>query len=95
VAVEFGLAGVVCLALLVFVIAKWTFIAWFRRGHDAHWSRAASVGVWIVLVHSLVDYPARTLTILVLTAVCMAILRVDLERRKIPQADGDGLSTSI
>jgi O-antigen ligase len=60
------------------------FIAWFARRSWRAWRgsasteldlrRAASVAIFVILVHSAVDYPARTETIAVLLALFCALL---------------------
>jgi len=52
-----------------------TFRAWrANREEGGHLKRAASVAVGVVLVHSLVDYPARTEAISCLAALCMGVM---------------------
>lgn len=60
------------------------FLVWFGRRSWAAWragtsrerdlQRAASVGILMMLAHSVVDYPLRTAAIAVLFAVCVALL---------------------
>ena len=71
-------AGWPGLALLI------AFLVWYGRRTWAAWragtsrerdlQRAASVGILMMLAHSVVDYPLRTATLAVLFAVCLAIL---------------------
>lgn len=68
------------LALLI------AFFVWFGRRVLAAWrtgasehgdlKRAASIGLLIVLVHSLADYPLRTATIAVVFALCCGLLEL-------------------
>lgn len=46
--------------------------AWRERGDPAVWRRAAAIGLWLVLLHSLSDYPLRTTAIACLCAVLFA-----------------------
>lgn len=60
------------------------FLVWFGRRTWAAWragtsrerdlQRAASVGILMMLLHSAVDYPLRTVALAVLFAVCVALL---------------------
>lgn len=62
------------------------FLIWFSRRTWSAWrggssteqdlKRAASIAIGVVLAHSAVDYPIRTLTIAVVFAMCCAILEV-------------------
>ena len=61
-----------------------TFLIWYGRRTWAAWragtsrerdlQRAASVGILMMLAHSVVDYPLRTAALAVLFAVCVALL---------------------
>lgn len=79
---ESGAAGLAMLLMFFFWLTKWTYAAWIKCGPEAHWARSASVCVWIVALHSLVDYPGRTLAILVVAASCIVILRTDASPRR-------------
>ena len=61
---EWWLEGGVPLALLLLlglVLLLWRSVAAWRHGGEAAiWRRAAIVGIWLVLLHSLSDYPLRT-----------------------------------
>lgn len=62
------------------------FLVWFGRRTWTAWrspasteydlQRAASIAIGVVLIHSAVDYPIRTVTIAVLFAMCCAILEL-------------------
>lgn len=45
-----------------------------HRGDPAVWQRAAAIGLWLVLLHSLGDYPLRTTAIAGVGAVLAASL---------------------
>lgn len=54
------------------VLLLWHSIAaWRERGDPAVWRRAAAIGVWLILLHSLSDYPLRTTAIGCLFAVLL------------------------
>ena len=62
------------------------FLVWYARRCWSAWKaipsrerdlqRAASIGIGVVLVHSLVDYPLRTATMAVLFALCCGLLEL-------------------
>lgn len=70
----FGIAGLIL------------FLVWFLRRSAAAWAgqvssdrdlqRGASVAIGIMLLHSIVDYPLRTLTLAVVFALCCATLEL-------------------
>jgi hypothetical protein len=64
------------LLLLAFGIwwARRVIAVWSGRGERIFLERAATVASAVVLVHSLVDYPARTAAITALFAASLAIL---------------------
>lgn len=72
--------------ILAFLIwyARRCWLAWkapAAREHDLQ--RAASIGIGILLLHSLADYPLRTTTIAILFALCCGLLeRTDQPDRK-------------
>lgn len=70
--------GVPAIALIAAFLAIWLSSSWHAwvnsRGREAALVRLASVMVLMVLLHSLVDYPARTITILSVAAMAFAIL---------------------
>lgn len=66
------LLGAVGLGLVL--LAWCTFDAWRERGENAVWRRASAIGLWLLLVHSFVEYPLRTTAIGVVAAVLCAHL---------------------
>jgi O-antigen ligase len=73
---EWWLEGGVPLALLLLlglVLLLWRSVAAWRHGGEAAiWRRAAIVGIWLVLLHSLSDYPLRTTALAGVLAVLFA-----------------------
>jgi hypothetical protein len=71
---ETGWIGVAALAAFViwWLAAAWR--AWRRRDEGGQLARAASIAVFLLLAHSLVDYPLRTTTLSVFFAFCCALL---------------------
>jgi len=74
VALEAGLPGMILLALFVLWWAMKAFTLWRPRAPEKIWHRAASVVIGIVLLHSLVDYPARMPAILVIFTFFVLVL---------------------
>jgi len=72
--VETGWIGAAALAVFLawFLVAAWR--AWARRDPGGQLARAASIAVFLLLAHSLVDYPLRTTTLSVFFAFCCALL---------------------
>jgi O-antigen ligase len=85
---ELGAAGIL---FVIGCLAWWgvrTVAAWRASGPDAHWRRAASIVLGIVIVHSLVDYPLRTPAILAITTFFALVLATGREARA-----GEGAAT--
>jgi O-antigen ligase len=80
--VELGLPGML---LLVGVVGWWavmTFVIWRRPLEEGLRTRkAASVAVAVVLLHSLVDSPARTEAIACLAAFCLGLMALSPAKR--------------
>lgn len=69
-----GIAGVI-LFLVWFARRAWT--AWRgRTSSEKDLQRASTIVIGILLLHSAVDYPLRTLTLAVVFALCCAVLEV-------------------
>ena len=76
-ALEAGLFGI----LIIFAFLLWYglrfFYLWFQsksEGMNQDLSRAASISIGLLLLHSLVDYPLRTHALMGLFAICCALL---------------------
>ncbi|HEX6860397.1 MAG TPA: O-antigen ligase family protein [Caulobacteraceae bacterium] len=71
-------AGVLGAAAVLLFFAWWVVRAWaaWRGGPslDRHLGRAASVASGVLLIHSTVDYPLRTLSLACLFAFCCALM---------------------
>jgi hypothetical protein len=71
--VEWRLEGgwplIAAIALGLVLLAWRSIAAWRQRGDPAIWQRAAAIGLWLVLLHSLGDYPLRTTAIAGICAV--------------------------
>jgi O-antigen ligase len=86
---ETGLPGIAILALGVMWLVwrslrVWRLSSLGEHSVDLGLARAASIAVALVLVHSIVDYPARTAAMAVLVAFCCGLLLpapASLERR--------------
>lgn len=66
-------AGLIIVFFVWFARRAWT--AWRAPpGLERDLQRASSVAIGVILAHSLVDYPLRTVTLTVLLAMCCALL---------------------
>ena len=79
-ALELGAAGIVliCLFLIWWALAAWRV---WRSAEARPFARAASIASAAVLVHSLADFPLRTVAIAASFAMCLALLA---DRRSAP-----------
>ena len=77
---EAGWLGIgVILAFLVWY-ARRSWTAWISPpSREGDLQRAATIGIGVILVHSIVDYPLRTVALSVVFALCCALL--ELARR--------------
>ena len=75
IAIETGIPGLILLisALLLWLIQTSRIWA-MKPSSEARLKRAAAIGVMVVILHSMVDYPLRTPAIATLTAICLAIM---------------------
>jgi O-antigen ligase len=71
---EAGLIGAGVVLLTLAIWAVFSFRAWRGRAEDQLWPRTASIVIGLVLTHSIVDYPLRTPTILVITTFFALVL---------------------
>lgn len=72
------------------------FLVWYARRSWAAWrappsresdlQRAASIGIGVLLVHSSVDYPLRTVTLAVVFALCCGMLELAGRPNRIPRS---------
>lgn len=72
--IESGLFGAAALAAFCVWWAVRTVQVWRAKGDGPYFGRAASAAVLVLLLHSIVDYPVRTLTIAVVLALCVGVL---------------------
>lgn len=73
---EAGLPGLIVAGLAIAWLGRRWFEAWGRssKDGDATLQQAAGIAVLAILLHSVVDYPARTETLAVLLAICAGLL---------------------
>lgn len=74
IALELGLPGIVLVLMYILWLLRRSLHVWRHDMENASSARAGSVVVWIVLLHSLVDYPIRTSAIAALFALGCALL---------------------
>lgn len=72
--IETGLAGVAVALLFLFWYARRTIHLWSTPGTGRITGRLGTIGVLLVLLHSLVDYPARTIAIMSLLGLFIALM---------------------
>ena len=80
---ETGLVGAIL--IIVGLRLYWQLFkkAWKQESDEIrHTSRAATIALLIIMLHSLVDYPARTPAIACIAAACLALLVQDQGRKK-------------
>ena len=72
-ALEMGVAGV---ALMLLFLGWWAGAVWrvWRTAEAGPFTRAATIASAAILVHSLVDFPLRTVAISAFFAVCLALM---------------------
>jgi O-antigen ligase len=86
------LEGGIAAALLMILALVWWIRSSVRVWASAHslFARAASIASGVVILHSVVDYPARTTAIAAVFACCLALLaRNPVEPVETPQRDED------
>jgi O-antigen ligase len=72
--IEAGLPGLVLVGAVLVWVARVACRVWLSpRGHPAS-ARLASICLVLVILHSLVDYPARTMAISILFAAASALV---------------------
>lgn len=75
--IEAGLAGILLVALFLAAYAARMALLMLRKGDRSNYlwmQRTAGIGIGILLVHSLADYPLRTMTLQALFAVFCVLL---------------------
>lgn len=73
--VEAGWFGAALILAFLYWWGRRTYAAWFvSQSPDRSMRRAASIAILVILVHSTVDYPLRTVTIALIMAISAAIL---------------------
>lgn len=74
---EAGWMGAAVLALFLFWFSRRAWAAWTARpSTERDLQRAASIAIGVVLLHSVADYPLRTVTISTLFALCCGLLEL-------------------
>lgn len=69
--------GIGALAVMLLLIGWWgrrTVNLWSTIETGTLMGRAGSIGAAAILLHSIVDYPARTIAIMILLALCLALM---------------------
>ena len=90
---EGGVPLMLLLAVGLVLLVRATVQA-FRTKRHTGWRIAAAMAVWIILLHSLADYPLRTISIGTVFALCLASLfegssEADIRVRRVRKAPVD------
>lgn len=81
--VEAGLVGAIVIVVGLHLYWRLFKKAWKQESDEIrHTSRAATIALLIIMLHSLVDYPARTPAIACVAAACLALLVQEQARKK-------------
>ncbi|MEL7446931.1 MAG: O-antigen ligase family protein [Pseudomonadota bacterium] len=84
---ELGILGLaIILVLLVWWCWKFVQVWTMKRDDTVRLRRAASLALMVIALHSLVDYPLRTIALSALAGTCLALMIVD--RRTAPAPSG-------
>jgi O-antigen ligase len=81
-ALEFGIPGLLLIALFLFWWLSRSVAIWRDPEHGDRYAHAATIAAAAILLHSLVDYPLRTAGISALLAACLALMVSPRERQK-------------
>lgn len=80
--IEFGIIGIVLIALGLILLGKETWRVWkLEGGQEVRIKQAASIALWLPILHSVWDYPLRTPTVAVFAVLCLAIMIAPADRR--------------
>jgi O-antigen ligase len=72
---ETGWVGLILIVVFLIWYGRRCWIVWrAETSRPRDLQRAASIGIAVILLHSAVDYPLRTVTITILLALCCALL---------------------
>lgn len=72
--IETGLAGVLIALLFFLWYARRTIALWSTPGTGRITGRLGTIGVLLIMLHSLVDYPARTIAVMSLLGFFIALM---------------------
>lgn len=89
VGIEAGLPGLLLLAAFACIVVAGAFRAFRHTPKSDHWRKAAAISACVPLLHSLLDYPLRTLACGAVLALVLSLL---LER---PATRGDANTPSL
>lgn len=79
---EFGLPGLLLIALFMVWWMSRTVAIWRQTDQPDRFARAATIAAAAIILHSLVDYPLRTAGISAVFAACLALMVEPRERQK-------------
>lgn len=89
VALELGLVGIgLVIAVLLWLVVHGRSV-WSGRDQKGSIARAGWVGLAMLLLHSVVDYPGRTAAIAAIAGLCVGVLQAPQPRRTDGRDDAD------
>jgi len=77
---EMGIIGVVLLMGSLWGIMRRANVILTKSKNTSNYSTPALFGLLIILVHSIVDYPLRTITIITICSLSLALIEVEYKR---------------
>ena len=90
---ELGVVGIVLMIVVLAAFLRLSFAAWMSDGSERlRMKKASSIAVCAVCLHSIVDYPLRTETIAILTALALGQLATDALKRQRRANERDAVS---
>ena len=85
--------GIVLMIVVLAAFLRLSFAAWMSDGSERlRMKKASSIAVCAVCLHSIVDYPLRTETIAILTALALGQLATDALKRQRRANERDAVS---
>ncbi|WP_185829227.1 O-antigen ligase family protein [Sphingomonas ginkgonis] len=87
-ALETGLPGLLLVVLFVGWWAWRTVVIWRSAAGSGH-ARAATIASGVLLLHSIVDYPLRTIAIEMVFAYCVALMALPLTQAAAAEEGGE------
>ncbi|MFM5949481.1 MAG: O-antigen ligase family protein [Novosphingobium sp.] len=88
--IETGLFGLIVLTMFLVWLVKRSWQLWNSNRSENLVALSASIAIWAVLLHSLVDYPLRTAAVSCLVALCCVLISRTAEARGVSALPDSG-----